>query len=68
MSFVKILQMPVKLYCDCCSEFVKEHRKLSKEIRELDYKIREEEQAEIKTGLTRGRYNKHLHSTKKYWH
>ena len=44
---------------------MKEHRKLSKEIRELDYKIREEEQAEIKTGLTRGRYYKHLKAN--YW-
>ena len=37
------------------SEFVKKHRKMSKEIRELDYKIREEEQIAAQAAMSRGR-------------
>ncbi|XP_053405110.1 uncharacterized protein LOC123566419 [Mercenaria mercenaria] len=36
------------------SEYVKEYRKLNKEIRELDYKVREEEQRSVEASLARG--------------
>ena len=38
-----------------CSEFVKKNRKMSKEIRELEYKIREEEQIAAQSAMSRGR-------------
>lgn len=39
----------------CCSDYVREYRKLHKDLRELDYKIRDEEHRAHKAAEARGR-------------
>lgn len=56
-NYFSVAQLNVKAsktWKETADEFVKEYRKLNKEIRELDYKVREEEQKSVEASLARG--------------